>query len=121
MAESVDAPDLKSGTLGCTGSSPVPRTIKINEGWREHIIRVIRTDEDMGLRQAWYSLDHVPGFYGIRSQVGRLVALMRADWRRSRSGPFPFGRALLPYARRLPTQARTHGTLLADLARTHEL
>ncbi len=71
------------------------------EAWRERIIKSVRAKTDMQLNQAWYSLYRTPGFAGIRQQVGKLVALFRAEYQRSRSEPFSLPRMKLRYVQRL--------------------
>lgn len=73
------------------------------DGWRTRIIQAVRARTDAPLRQAWLSLYRVPGFSGNRKQVGKLVALVRAEWARSRAEPFPLGRSRLGYVQRLKT------------------
>ncbi len=81
-------------------------------GWRERIIKTVRTRSSEQLYQAWHSLYHTPGFSGIRSQVGQLVALLRAEWRRSRPEPFPLSQGKLWYIQRLKTASRPLSALL---------
>lgn len=51
------------------------------EGWGQRL-RLATTHANYNeLVQAWYSLYRVPGFNGVRSDVGRLVAQWRATWR----------------------------------------
>lgn len=90
------------------------------EGWRERVLRGVRSQNDAQLRQAWHSLYRTPGFSGIRSQVGKLVALMRAEWRRTRSGPFPMARTRLGYVQRLKTEARPLSAVLRDASESRQ-
>jgi hypothetical protein len=92
------------------------------DAWRERIINAVRSPTEVPARQAWYSLYHSPGFFGIRSNVGKLVALLRAEWRRSRSEPFPFCQARLHYLQRLKTTCRPLSAVLRGInARRSEL
>ncbi|MHB0991532.1 MAG: hypothetical protein ACYC0M_09680 [Burkholderiales bacterium] len=77
------------------------------EAWRLRIIRACRTDVQQPARQAWHSLYGTPGFSGARSQVGKLVALFRAEWRRNKGDTsLFFPKARLGYIQRLKNDSR---------------
>jgi len=71
------------------------------EAWRGSMVEVVRRHADMALAQAWQSLHRSPGFAPIRRQVRKVAALCRAEWKRTRSGPFPAPRIRVPYVSRL--------------------
>jgi hypothetical protein len=76
-------------------------TLENYEAWRLRIIQTCRNGDEQKIRQTIYSLYHTPGFAQCRSQVGKLLALFKAEWARSRpSKPFPPTPSLLPYVRR---------------------
>lgn len=52
------------------------------EQWRVRIINGCRRSEPLEITRALASLYRVPGFSGTREQVGKLVSLARAEWRR---------------------------------------
>jgi hypothetical protein len=52
---------------------------------RNEIIASIRSRDDSKLRQIIHSIYRVPGFSPIRKQVGKMAALIAAEWKRSRS------------------------------------
>lgn len=63
---------------------------------RAEVVDAARRGDQMRVRQLVHSLYGVPGFAGLRRQTGKLVALLRSEWRRAR-GP----NTELPY---LPTR-----------------
>lgn len=66
------------------------------------MIQTVRRGDARTVRQLIVSLYRSVGFYGVRSQVGRAVSLLKAEWRRRRGGePLPRIPKLLPYVRRL--------------------
>lgn len=71
------------------------------EAWRGSVVEVVRRHADMALGQAWQSLHRSPGFAPIRRQVRKIAALCRAEWKRTRTGPFPAPRIRVPYVSRL--------------------
>ncbi|WP_189347136.1 hypothetical protein [Undibacterium macrobrachii] len=71
------------------------------EAWRIRVIQTCRNGNDQKIRQTIHSLYHTPGFSQCRSQVGKLMALFKAEWARSRpSAAFPDVPTILPYVRR---------------------
>lgn len=72
----------------------------------------MRGHDNTVAKQLCLSLYHTPGFWGIRSQVGKLVALMKAEWRRSRSEAFVLPKLRLRYVQRLPTKGLPLSTVL---------
>ncbi|MCW8905974.1 MAG: hypothetical protein OQL28_01890 [Sedimenticola sp.] len=50
--------------------------------WRERCISSCRRRESFVITQTIGSLYRTPGFSGTREQVGKLIALVRAEWRR---------------------------------------
>ena len=75
-------------------------------GVRQRVIDCVRKKDDEALRQLIYSLYHAPGFAVVRRQVGKTVALLRAEWKRSgRHGGFPALPAKLPYVARLKSHS----------------
>ena len=77
------------------------------EAWRLRIIKACRTEAPQPAKQAWHSLYGTPGFSGSRSQVGRLVALFRAEWRRHKGQDSVFfPKARLGYVQRLGNDSR---------------
>lgn len=82
------------------------------QNWREYIIDTVRACSTTAMHRMLYQLWSVPGFSGIRSQVGHLVALYRAELRRSGKKDAPQPPKRLPYLRRLKTQ----GISLAQLS-----
>lgn len=72
------------------------------EALRARVIDTVRRGDTRTVRQLIVSLYRSVGFYGVRSQVGRTVALLKAEWRRRRGGePLPRLPKILPYVRRL--------------------
>lgn len=60
------------------------------EAWEERIRVAVRHRSEDQIRQALWSLGHVPGFREIRSQAYRLHALMRGEWQRTQRGEWPY-------------------------------
>jgi len=83
------------------------------QAWRNRVLRVIRTNNDFELRQAWYSLHRVPGFSRIRVQAKRIEQLILSDWRRARNGTFPLGHARIRYVQRLAVKFMPLSALLS--------
>jgi hypothetical protein len=52
--------------------------------WRERLHLYTVHYNKLELTRAWYSLYRVPGFAGIRRQVGELVAFWRKEWKQYR-------------------------------------
>lgn len=72
------------------------------ETLRARVIDTVRRGDTRTVRQLIVSLYRSVGFYGVRSQVGRAVSLLKAEWRRRRgTEPLPRLPKLLPYVRRL--------------------
>lgn len=84
------------------------------EAWRGSMVEVVRSHADRALTQIWQSLHRSPGFAPIRKQVRKVAALSRAEWRRTRSGPFPEPRIKVPYVSRLRHETIPLRVLLAE-------
>jgi hypothetical protein len=74
------------------------------EELREAVVQSIRRRRDDELRQLIYTLWRSPGFAGIRTQVKKIGAVIRSEWRRTRGKgeQMPEIPAHLGYVRRLP-------------------
>lgn len=83
-----------------------------NQAWRDSIIESVRNSSDRSLEVLIYQLWSSPGFSGIRSQIGKLAALYRAEVKRSGRKGAPALPKRLGYVRRL----RNNGISLAQLA-----
>jgi hypothetical protein len=81
--------------------------------WRSRVLRVIRTRDVLGLRQAWHSLHRLPGFARIRQQAKKIKKLMHGEWQRSGHGSFPFLNMRIPYVQRLSVIALPLSAVLA--------
>lgn len=69
---------------------------------RARAIATVRRGDDLSVRQLLASLYQSPGFRGVRSQVGRVAALLKSEWRRRRGNEsLPQLPKLLPYVQRL--------------------
>lgn len=55
------------------------------DGWRARVLEVVRGGNDFTVRQLVEDLTATPGFAGVREQVKKLKALLRAEWRRRRA------------------------------------
>ncbi|MHB1678139.1 MAG: hypothetical protein ACYCSS_11495 [Sulfuriferula sp.] len=87
------------------------------EAWRLRIIRACRTDVQQPAKQAWHSLYGTPGFSGARSQVGKLVALFRAEWRRNKGDKNAFfPKASLGYIQRLKNDSRPLSVVMRPMS-----
>lgn len=71
------------------------------QAWRGTVVEMVRRHVDLALSQDWRSLHRSPGFAPIRRQVRKIAALCRAEWKRTRSGPFPAPQIRVPYVSRL--------------------
>jgi hypothetical protein len=72
------------------------------EALRICVIDTVRRGDTHTVRQLIVSLYRSAGFRGVRSQVGKTVALLRSEWKRRRGKePMPRLPRLLPYVQRL--------------------
>jgi hypothetical protein len=71
------------------------------EAWRDSIRSTVRKGSPRALHELLRKLWSSPGFYGVRSQVGHLVAFYRGECRRSSRKDAPSPPKRLPYLRRL--------------------
>jgi hypothetical protein len=72
------------------------------EALRTRVIDTVRRGDVHTVRQLIASLYRSAGFRAVRSQVGKTVALLRAEWKRRRgTEPLPRLPRLLPYVQRL--------------------
>lgn len=69
--------------------------------WRDSIIETVRSRNIRELNRMLYGLFSSPGFGGIRSQIGKLVKLYRAEVKRSGLNEAPPPPKTLRYVRRL--------------------
>jgi hypothetical protein len=75
------------------------------EALRTRVIDTVRRGDAHTVRQLIASLYRSAGFRGVRSQVGKTVALLRAEWKRRRgTEALPRLPRLLPYVQRLCIQ-----------------
>ncbi len=72
------------------------------QGLRDYIIETVRSRSHSQMHKMLYQLYSTPGFAGIRSQVGKLVALYRAEVKRSGIKDAPRPPRHLHYLRRIP-------------------
>lgn len=85
------------------------------EDWRISIIDSMRQSSSFALHQLIYSLWSSPGFSGVRSQIGKLAVLYRAEAKRSRRSDAPSLPKKLIYIRRLRHDGLTLLQLLASI------
>lgn len=81
------------------------------DGWRESIIEKVRKGASGDLKELLFKMWSNPGFHGIRSQIGQLVALYRAECKRASLKDAPQPPKRLPYLRRV----KNHGDRLSYL------
>jgi hypothetical protein len=114
----------KAGSNSANNVPPAPKkkhttlTWRMKEdkyqAWRESIIDSVRGASTRSLEALLYKLWSSPGFYGIRTQVGKLAALYRAEVKRASRKDAPPLPKRLGYVRRLANQGITLGELLAQ-------
>lgn len=80
-------------------------------GWRNSVIETVRKGSSGDLKNLLFKLWGNPGFNGIRSQIGQLVALYRAECKRASLKDAPQPPKRLPYLRRV----KDHGDRLSFL------
>jgi hypothetical protein len=85
------------------------------QSWRDSIIHAVRTASPNTLHNLLYRLWSCPGFSGVRSQVGHLVALYKAEVRRAGRKDAPNPPRRLQYLRRLKTQGVSLGQLMREI------
>lgn len=71
------------------------------QGWRQSVIDTVRSRSHHSMHHMLYSLWSSPGFAGIRSQIGKIAALYRAEVKRSGNKDAPMPPKRLSYVRRL--------------------
>lgn len=71
------------------------------DGWRNSVIETVRKGSPRDLKELLFKMWGNPGFSGIRSQVGKLVALYRAECKRASLKDAPQPPKRLPYLRRM--------------------
>lgn len=81
------------------------------KGWRHSVIATVRKGSSRQMDELLRKLWSAPGFHGIRSQIGKLVALYRAECKRRSRKDAPQPPKRLPYLRRM----RNYGDLLPYL------
>lgn len=74
------------------------------ERLHDEIVQIIRLRQDARLEQIIHSLHRSPGFAGVRAQVKKLWAIVRAEWKRTRARAeeMPEIPKNIGYVRRLP-------------------
>lgn len=96
-------------------------TWRMNEykysSWRASIIESVRNSGAHSLELLIYRLWSAPGFSAIRSQIGKLAALYRAEVKRSGRMDAPTLPKRLGYIRRLRNQGITLAELVAQAQR----
>ena len=85
------------------------------QGWRHSVIDTVRKGSSREMDELLRKLWSAPGFHGIRSQIGKLVALYRAECQRASRKDAPPPPRRLPYLRRM----RNYGDLLPYLTSQH--
>ena len=78
-------------------------TAETVEAWEERIRTAVRHRSEDQIRQALYSLRHVPGFHEIRAQAYRLGYQARAEWARSQRDPWPYPELYIGWVGRFRT------------------
>lgn len=88
------------------------------QNWRDRAIYTARNGNAREVEQFLDVLYWTPGFRGCRYQVGKIMVLFRAEWRRARSDheELPPDRPLY-YARRLPDVGMNLRALMRDTRR----
>lgn len=101
---------------GLEGERLTWRMMELKYGaWRDSIIETVRSGDIRELHGMLYGLFASPGFGGIRSQIGKLVKLYRAEVKRRGLKEAPLPPRQLRYLRRL----RDKGIPLAQWTRQH--
>lgn len=83
------------------------------EAWRDSALAAARHGNPHEVELFLSALYRSAGFYGVRRQVGKVVALFRHEWRRRRGSQKPPPLRALYYCSRLPNK----GTRLSRLVR----
>lgn len=77
------------------------------QDWRHSIINAVRKSSSSSLHQLTYQLWSSPGFGGIRSQIGKIAALYKAEVKRSGRADAPALPKRLLYVRRMKVTGMT--------------
>jgi len=77
------------------------------QSWHIRIKRSVRKKSTEDLRQAIWSLQRIPGFSEVRSQVKSLRSLLYKEWKRSKkeSNEMPPLSPIIPYIRSTDTES----------------
>jgi hypothetical protein len=89
-------------------------TAKREQAYRDEFRDLIRRNAIRDLVLRWHSIHRIVGFALARRQVFELRSMARAEWKRSRKGPFPAKGTRIAYVSRVPH----HGPPLSALIRT---
>lgn len=91
------------------------------QGWRQSVIDTVRSRSHHSMHHMLYSLWSSPGFAGVRSQIGKIAALYRAEVKRSENKNAPMPPKRLAYVRRLKQDGLTLSQLLNTSVATKTL
>ncbi len=101
------------------GTSLSKLTWRIREqeyrGWRDYVTDTVRHRSFAGMYSIFRQLWLMPGFNGIRSQIGQLVALYRAELKRNGIKGAPQPQKELRYLRRVRHTGCTVSEVLKDV------
>jgi len=82
------------------------------QDFRDYVIDTVRSRSHGSMHNMLYQLWSMPGFSGIRSQTGKLVALYRAELKRAGIKDAPQPPRKLRYLRRIPHEGLTAREIL---------
>jgi hypothetical protein len=88
------------------------------QAYRDEFRDLIRRNAIRDLVLRWHSIHRIVGFALARRQVFELRAMARAEWKRSRKGPFPAKGTRIGYVSRVPHHGPPLSALIRAMNRT---
>ena len=88
------------------------------QAYRDEFRDLIRRNAVRDLVLLWHSIHRIVGFALARRQVFELRSMARAEWKRSRKGPFPVKGTRIGYVSRVPHHGPPLSALIRAMNRT---
>jgi hypothetical protein len=93
-------------------------TAEREQAYRDEFRDLIRRNAIRDLVVRWHSIHRIVGFALARRQVFALRSMARAEWKRSRKGPFPAKGTRIAYVSRVPHHGPPLSALIRAMNRT---
>jgi hypothetical protein len=93
-------------------------TAEREQAYRDEFRDLIRRNAIRDLVLRWHSIHRIVGFALARRQVFELRTMARAEWKRSRKGPFPVKGTRIGYVSRVPHHGPPLSAVIRAMNRT---